>query len=534
MRIILFVLMYAKKCLPSIIRLAFSCIIIYIASIIVPYTTGKYIDSLTNVNDYRTIWFCVGILAIIWTIQLLFSYIKNMTFTKTSSRISYYIEADIIEHVKRLPLSFFIDNDGAYIGHRIISDSLTVTQFVLLSVVNLVTDILSFIVSSVAIIVISPYIFIIIVATLPLYVVVYLKFRKQIYELGYEFREHENRFFSNVSRQLSSIKPVKQHVYYNRLHDEMRTAYDKLYSATVKHARFGYLFRNVEAFLCYIISLTIFVFSGYGILNGTMSIGDFTMINSYTVMTISALSGILGFGRSYRNTLVSYNRIKDLYDLEVEHNGVLDPGIIESIQIDNLSFGFNERVLIKNVSFTMTKGHIYGILGLNGSGKTTLIDLITGIIDGYSGAIRYNGFDLRDIDIYKLRQEHISIVEQEPSLFFDSIEKIVSEFCNDTAKQQLLNRLGMCSFVTRLGCMDLKTEAEACSFSGGEKQKIALARALAKDADVIILDEPNSAIDSISLEQLVSILKEQAKNRITILITHDPRLIAICEDIIYL
>ena len=92
----------------------------------------------------------------------------------------------------------------------------------------------------------------------------------------------------------------------------------------------------------------------------------------------------------------------------------------------------------------------------------------------------------------------------------------------------------MCSFVTRLGCMDLKTEAEACSFSGGEKLKIALARALAKDADVIILDEPNSAIDSISLEQLVSILKEQAKNRITILITHDPRLIAICEDIIYL
>ncbi len=534
MKIIPYVLKYARKCLPDVIRLAFCCVILYSAAMISPYITGKYVDGLVSATDPDTIWICVGILAAIWTLQVILSYFKNLSFAKASSRVSYYIEEDLIEHVKRLPLSFFAENEGTYVGHRITTDSLTVAQFVLYTVVSLATDILSLAVSLIAVVLISPYVFLIIVAASPLYAVVYFKFRKPLYELSYACREQENRFFSKVNRQLTNIKPVKQHVYYERLHDEMRASYDDLYEATIKNTRFGYLFGNVESFLRYIITLVVFVFSGYGILNGKMSVGGFTMINTYTVMAISAMSGILGFGRCYRETLVSYDRINDLYTLKAEHNGSLDIGKIESIQLDTLSFGFDERILFDNVNCMMTKGNIYGFVGANGSGKTTLADLITGVIDGYSGVIRYNGVDLKDIDIYELRRKRIAIVEQEPLLLINSIEDLRAEFCGETTAHHWLDRLGMHTVDERLRDMDPDAEFAITVFSGGEKQKLALARALTKDADVLILDEPSSAIDSSSLEQLIAIIKEQSQEKIVILITHEPRLIDICKETIRL
>lgn len=532
MKIIPFVWKYIKKSQPDVIRLALCCIVLYFASMLTPYITGKYIDGLTNGNNPRAIWLCVGILAIVWTLQILLSYAKNMAFTKVSSRVSYHIEEDLIEHVKRLPLSFFIINDGTYIGHRIVSDSLTVAQFVLLSVVNFVTSFLSLLVSLVAISIVSPYVFLIMLAASPLYGVVYYKFRKPIYELSYEYKEQENKFFSNANRQFSNIKPIKQHVYYERLHDEMRSSYDRLYLSTIKHAKFGYLFGNAESFLRYIVTLAVFIFSGYGIIKGKMSIGCFTMVNSYTMMAITALSGILGFGRNYRSTLVSYNRINTLYDLPVEHNGTMDPGTIEEIKVKTLSFRYDDRALISHLSCTMTRGHIYGILGANGSGKTTFVDLITGIIDGYSGTIHYNGYDLRDIDIYELRQKRIAIVEQEPSLMVNSIKELVAEFGKNTLAREWLDRLGMRSFAEQVTSMDFDEESAMSSFSGGEKQKLALARAFAKKADVIILDEPSSAIDHDTLEQLISIIQQLAREKIIIIITHEPQLAAICDEVI--
>ena len=534
MKIVSFVFKYVSKCLPDIIRLAFCCVILYLASMLIPVITGKYIDGLMNADNPAAIWICVGVLAVIWTLQQVFSYISNMAMTKAGSRISFFIEEEVIEHVKRLPLFFFYENEGTYIGHRIVSDSGIVAQFVLSSVANLTMDILSLLVSLAAICYLSPYVFFIIIAASPLYALAYFKFRKPMYELSYEYREKENRFFSKVNRQFSHIKTVKQHVYYERLHDEMQKSYEKLYSAAIRNARFGYLFGNVEAFLQYIITIAVFVFSGYGILNGKMSIGDFTVINSYSLIAISALSGILGFGKNYRGALVSYDRINNLYGLKTEHNGSADPGRIESIQIEALSFKFDDRTLINKLNLTMTKGHIYGFVGENGSGKTTLTDLITGIIDGYAGKIKYNDLDLRDIDIYQLRRKRIAIVEQEPSLAINSIDEICAEFGEDTSSRKWLEQLGVSGLKDRLEELEPDAEFTTSVFSGGEKQKISLARAFAKDADVIILDEPSSAIDSNSFEQLVYIIKQLVQDKIIILITHEPRLIAICSDTVRL
>ena len=534
MKILFFVRTYATKCRHEVFRLVFCCVSLYITFILVPYITGNYIDCLTAADDATAIWRCVGTLAAVWTIQIVLSYLKNMAGTKASARVSYFIEEDVLEQVKRLPLSFFTKNDGTYIGHRIISDAATVTQFVLLSLVSFLTDVLSLIVSAAVTIMIDSHVFLIILAAAPLYASVYLIFKKPIYDLSYKCREHENRFFSKINRQLSHIKPVKQHVYYERLRDEMRSSYKELYSLTVKHARFGYLFGNADSFLRYIVTLSVFVFSGYGILKGKMTVGSFTMINSYTMMLISALSGILGLGKSYRTALVSYNRINELRTLPTEHNGTFDPGKIEQICIRDLSFSFDNRLLIDKLSCTLTKGNIYGVVGLNGSGKSTFIDLITGVIEEYTGEIFYNDENLRNVELYELRRHRIAIVEQEPSLIFDSIGDISAEFEKGTAAQRWLDKLGMGELINRYIDAGHRKAIDISLFSGGEKQRMILARALAKDADVMILDEPSSAIDGKTLEQLISIIKQQAPDKIILLITHEPSLIAICNTLIRL
>lgn len=114
----------------------------------------------------------------------------------------------------------------------------------------------------------------------------------------------------------------------------------------------------------------------------------------------------------------------------------------------------------------------------------------------------------------------------------NSIRELVAEFGKNTLAREWLDRLGMRSFAEQVTSMDFDEESAMSSFSGGEKQKLALARAFAKKADVIILDEPSSALDHDTLEQLISIIQQLAREKIIIIITHEPQLAAICDEVI--
>lgn len=532
MKIISFVKKYARRCKKDVSKFLLTSFALWALSLLSPYVSGSYIDKLLTANKPTVIWASVAMLVCIWTMEILFTYAKNMSYTRASSKVSFYISKQLLEHIKKAPLKFFFENDCAYLSHRIMADSGTVTQFAILSSVNIIFIMLSAVSSFVFILLLCPLIAAIFCAVLPLYVLIYEKFKKPLYELNYQCRESENSFFARVNRQLSKIKPLKQNVWYDRLTLELDASYDTFYEISVRSARASHWFGNIDSIIRYLTNIGIFILSGYLILNKKMSIGQFMMVNSYSTLLISGLGTILTFGKYYRNALVSYDRIMELYSVKQEQNGNIVIEHIESIQTKNLSFSYDNRSLIKNKNTTMKRGYIYALIGANGSGKSTFVDLLTGLLDDYSGEILYNGVDIKNINLYQLRDKNIAIVEQEPQLLFEKLcDNLYGESSKADEAQIWLQRMGLKEFVESLpDKLEYNLAKNINNLSGGEKQRLMQVRAFIKNADVIVLDEPSSAMDKQSVQRLTEILLELKHSKIIIVVTHDSHLTEICDE----
>lgn len=511
-------------------------LILWSFSMSTPYIVGQYIDSLVIMSDKNKLWQGIIFLVIIWTLQILFSYIKNIIAAKLHANISFYMNYDLIEHLKQLPIHYFADKNSAYLNQRVSSDSENATTFILDGMTGLFNTILTFFFSLSIIYFLNFKLLLIICFMFPIYIYIYFKFKQPLYDLNYKYLEEQNKFYSGINKQLSNIKLVKQHMWIELMGKELKSSFLELYKVKIKNAKLGYLFNNLDMLLRYFTNIIIFIYSGYHIIEGKMSIGQFTMINSYCTMVISSLSGFLQFGKGYRHFLGVYNRIMDIYQTKKEANGLICVSNISNITISNLNFNYKDRHIIKDFNVEMNQGNIYIIVGRNGSGKSTFIDILSGLIQDYSGKIQFNSINMREIDLYNLRKERIAIVEQEPILYFNTIRKNISHSDEEnTAVDNWIQRLKLYDFISSLpNQIDFIVSEKTSNLSGGEKQRIAQARTFVKEADVLIFDEPNSALDKDSLEVLCSILQEIKYNKIIIVITHNKEIMDIGDYVLHL
>ena len=488
-------------------------VVLLALSMFIPYTIGNYIDSLIMSPDLKIIWRAVIILGTIWTLQLVLTYVRNMSSTRAGSLISFDLQYGLIEHLKSLPVHYFSDKDSAYINQRVSSDAGAITNFIMGSITSLIITSLSFLFAIAIMFTLNVHVTLMICSTFPLYILIYHRFKRPLYESGYKLSEESNMFHGKINKQLGNIKLIKQNAWSSHLGVELETGYASLFKTIMRNANISYVFNNADSVVRYLVNIIIFIYSGYQIIRGNLSVGEFTMINSYSAMAISALSVFLGFGKSYRSALVAYDRIVDIYSVEKERNGTVCINSVESISVHDLNFSYGERHIIKNFNTVMEKGNIYVVTGENGSGKSTFLDVLTGIIQNYSGRIFFDSHELRELDILHLREKCLSVIEQEPTLFFNTLKDNISfNSNNEDMVGYWLKKLDLTALVSSLpGNIDYNISEKTSNLSGGEKQRIAEVRAFVKDTDVLIMDEPDSALDRWSLRLLCEILRELKK-----------------------
>ena len=218
-------------------------------------------------------------------------------------------------------------------------------------------------------------------------------------------------------------------------------------------------------------------------------------------------------------------------DTAEEINGNQMVSNIESISVKNLSICYGNQFILKNCNCEFTKGNLYGIRGQNGGGKTTLLNAIMGIFSGeHSGEIYYNGIKIENLDMLKMRRTNTSYLEQDPILMNMTVNKYL-QFgldVNDDVlrKQQQLLKLWDITYL-----LNKDMNENGSNFSGGEKQKLSMVRTLSKDSSIILLDEPTSALDKHSISCLMSVLEDLKQKAIVIMISHDPSVLAQCDEV---
>lgn len=488
--------------------------------------TGRHLSLKSNSYGLYSIYAILLIISILSGFNILLTYFINVSYVKLSSKASFKMSYYILDHVKKLPIFFFYNQNAAYLNQRINTDTTAVSQFILNEIKNLIINILSLIISSIILMRINLNIASVLIILIPIYLALYFFFKKRLYKLSYKYKECENSYFGEINSQLENIKFVKLNSLYSILNKNLKDKFGMVFNAIVQLTRANNMFSNSGMLVTVLANVLILLIGVQQILSGKLSIGQFTIISTYFNTIIGGINYCLSFMENYQNALVSYNRIEELLNLQSEKNGIKTIKNIESISIENLFFKYPDgKSVVSNLNCKLKKGFIYRIAGENGTGKSSLINIITGLYNGvYDGNIKYNEINILDLNMYEVRKDSIGIVEQEPILLKDSIINNITYNLNNydpKLLKTLVSKIKLDKFVSKLDDgLDTNISERSCNVSGGEKQKISIIRTLLKNPDVIILDEVNSALDSDSTYQLNLILKKEKENKIIILISH--------------
>jgi len=485
-------------------------------SMINPFLIGDFIDSLIEGGSMAVVYRFVIIFATINILRMFFSYITMIIYTKVQSKIAHEFSQSIIKHIQSVSLSFIHKKDTDYLAQVINGDTNSIIIFCISFASNFILNIIYLIAPLIILLYINSFITIILISFICLYVFIYVKFKKPLYRRNLALREVQNTFFSGLLEQLRLTKFIKMNAIGKIFYERINAKFENLINKTLSMQKLSYAYSALDNIITTITQISLFLLGGFFILSGNFTIGSFTIFSMYFNMMLSSAKYFFDFGQSYQDAMVSYNRITDILFTKTETIGKTRVLKIESIAIKHLSFSYeaSDKKIINNFNYIFKKDNIYCVVGKNGAGKSTLIDILMGMyIDEIGGEIFINNISTKMINMPELRKKHIALSEQ---------QSIVFEVANyNKTDKELINLL------------KLEDVFEKTNFSGGEKQKLSLYKALTKNADVIIFDEPTLALDKESSLAFIDTLKK-LKHKIVIIVSHDEQVIENCDEIIKL
>ena len=363
-------------------------------------------------------------------------------------------------------------------------------------------------------------------------VVVYVVFSIKTTEWRTRFVKEANRLDSKSStRAVDSLLNFETVKYFNN--ESFET---KQYSANLsawEQARVDNrlslaLLNSGQALIIGLGVTALMYLAAKGVAEGTMTIGDLVMVNLYLLQLFVPLNA-LGF--IYREIRRALSDIENMFGLLKRQSTVQDKAQATVLKVDHaaiefeaVDFGYQkQRQILKNLSFSVAPGEKVAIVGPSGSGKSTIGRLLFRFYDVNAGAIRIDGQDVKDVQQLSLRQA-IGVVPQDTVLFNDTIWNNVAYGCTDASDEDIWNAIDMASLRTFVesipeGVQTIVGE-RGLKVSGGEKQRIAIARVLLKNPSILLFDEATSALDSESENSILKALAKISSNKTTIAIAH--------------
>ncbi|MBQ2190924.1 MAG: ABC transporter ATP-binding protein, partial [Clostridia bacterium] len=271
-----------------------------------------------------------------------------------------------------------------------------------------------------------------------------------------------------------------------------------------------------------------------------LTVGDITVLVALLGRMYGPVNSLLNIQVEWIRSMALFTRIFDYYDMPIEVDEPENPlppnNLGGTVEFRSVDFSYDsERQILKNVSFKLESGHSIAIVGPSGSGKSTMINLIPRLYDVQSGQVLFDGVDVRDLDLGFLR-ESIGIVSQETYLFNGTIRENLLYANPEATEEQLIEackKANIYDFVQKQEKgLDAMVGNRGLKLSGGEKQRISIARVLLKDPALLIFDEATSALDSISEQKIQDAIDPIIAERTSILIAHRLSTILAADEII--
>lgn len=360
-------------------------------------------------------------------------------------------------------------------------------------------------------------------------------------------------FFKTIQKRLDRISLIsRENLRGNRVirafarQDEEEEKFSKaaqeLTDASISAGRISVLLSPLTCIITNIAIALIIWFGGMNVNIGELSQGDIIALVNYMTQIMLAMVVVADLVVIFTRASASAQRINEIFETKTsvtEEKAEKNPAAENdnAIEFRNVSFSYGEGEALKNVTFSIKKGETLGIIGGTGSGKSTFVNLIPRFYDATKGQVLVNGVDVKKYEIETLR-EKIGVVAQKTVLFKGSLRKNMQWGKEKAIDQEIIKALKIAQswdFVEKLpGKLDFDVAQGGKNFSGGQRQRLTIARALVKQPDILILDDSFSALDFATDANLRKELKEQTKGMTVVIVSQRASTIRNADKIVVL
>ncbi len=487
------------------------------------------IDDIFVARNREMLVLIPGLAVLVFLLKGMGTFGSEYLMNHIGERIIRFFRDSLYERITDLPLAFIQKEKTGALMSRITNDVNIVKGMVSTAVINIFRDFFSII----------AFLFVIFYrdwqlacgafVVLPLAFYPILVFGRKVRRFSIGTQETMAELNSFLHETFTGSKIIKIFNLQTFEKKRFRQKTGRLFQLEMKKVMVKALSSPVMEFLGGLGIAFIIWFGGLRVINGTSTPGIFFSFLTAVMMLYDPVKRISKLNNTIQEGTAAASRIFDVLEEEQTIKEKPDPGVLRGRTLDVafekvfFSYGLNEAPALKNINLTVAPGEVLAIVGMSGGGKTSLVNLVPRLYDVTAGRVTVGGKDVRDLSVKSLR-DHISIVTQEPILFNETVRDNIRYGRMDATDEQITAAAKSAyahDFITGFpkGYDTLIGELGS-RLSGGEKQRICIARALIKDAPVLILDEATSALDS-QAEQLVQkALENLMKGRTSFVIAH--------------
>uniref|UniRef100_A0A7V3E6J6 ABC transporter ATP-binding protein n=1 Tax=Ignavibacterium album TaxID=591197 RepID=A0A7V3E6J6_9BACT len=513
-------------------------------TIYVPILMKDAINQLQSNTTVHTLLFYSSLIVLSSLFAGIFRFLIRQTIIVVSREIEFDLRNDFWSHIQKLPLRYFQNNSTGNIMSHATNDINAVRNFIGPAVMYSIDTGVRLLI--VVVIMISLDWSLTLIALFPLPILSYGVYRimNLIHEKYTKIQEAFSVLTTLAQENFSGIRVIKSYVREVNEIEKWKNLSKDYLTKNMNLVRIQAWIMPILLIITGISIIIVIWIGGMKVINGTMNLGEITAFIVYLGILIWPVIAFGWVTNIVQQAEASMKRLNKIFaePYEIDDSEQTDFNITEikgEIEFRNVTFRYSEVLpdVLKNINLKIPVGSTLAIIGHTGSGKTSLINLIPRLYDTTEGEVLIDGVNVKKIPLDTLRK-NIGLVPQESFLFSDTITNNIGYGLREVSKEKIIE-------VSKIAQFDKDVETfpdgyntivgeRGITFSGGQKQRACLARALAIEPKILILDDSFSAVDTHTEEEILKNLKQYMKNRTSIIISHRISTVKDADNIIVL
>jgi ATP-binding cassette subfamily B protein/subfamily B ATP-binding cassette protein MsbA len=526
-------LRFAKKYAWALTITVVSMLVLVGAQLVIPWLIRTLIELVTEQQLTQETMNTVSRLTLIALVTFLARGVMQFMRSYMAHIAGWGVVSDarryVYEHMQKLSLRFYEDKQTGQLMSRVVNDTDLFERMISHAVPDVIVNLLTFVAITIVLSSINWQLTLYSMAPIPLVILSLIGFSKVVRPAFRRRQKEVGDLNAVLNDSISGIREIKAFNRESEQLERVEMGIERYRVSLLTALRLMAIFQPFIDFSTSIGQLVVIFFGGQMALRGTLSVADLVAFFLYLEMFYQPIRALGMSWEQVQEALAGFDRVEELLREFPDVTEPSDPTPLPDrirghISLENVSFSYTDKeIVLRDISLDIPASHVVALVGPTGVGKSTLVSLLPRFYDVKSGSIKLDGIDIRDIDVEKLRQ-NISIVLQDVFLFHGTVRDNIL-FGNPKASEEEIIEAAKVSnayeFIKDLPeGFDTIIGERGVKLSGGQRQRISIARAVLKNAPVLILDEATSSVDTETELLIQQALERLMEGRTTVIIAH--------------